>query len=49
MPAVERNEAMAIGMRYPVVNLWAFDQVNIFGLDILAAVNQARGTSYGIT
>jgi hypothetical protein len=46
--AWQKELAMAIGMRFPVVNLWAFDQVNIFGLDVLAAVNQARSTSFGI-
>jgi hypothetical protein len=47
--AWQKELAMALGMRYPVVNLWAFDQVNIFGLDILAAANQARSTSFGLT
>jgi len=47
--AWQKELAMALGMRYPVVNLWAFDQVNIFGLDVLAAANQARCTSFGVT
>jgi hypothetical protein len=46
--AWQKELAMAIGMNYPVVNLWAFDQVNIFGLDILAAANQARSTSFAL-
>jgi hypothetical protein len=46
--AWQKEVAMAIGMKYPVVNLWAFDQVNIFGLDVIAGVNRARSTSYGI-
>jgi hypothetical protein len=46
--AWEKEVQMAVGMRYPVVNLWAFDQVNIFGLNVLAIVNQARSTSYGL-
>jgi hypothetical protein len=45
----QKELAMALGMRYPVVNLWAFDQVNIFGLDVLEAANQARSTSFGIS
>jgi hypothetical protein len=46
--AWQKELAMAIGLQYPVVNLWAFDQVNIFGLDILAVANQARATSFGL-
>ncbi len=46
--AWQKELAMAVGMNYPVVNLWAFDQVNIFGLDILAAANQARSGSFGM-
>jgi hypothetical protein len=46
--AWQKELAMAIGMRYPVVNLWAFDQVNLFGLDVLEAPNRARSTSFGL-
>ncbi len=45
----QKELAMAFGRRYPVVNLWAFDQVNIFGLDVLEAANQARSTTFGIS
>jgi hypothetical protein len=44
----QKELAMAIGMRYPVVNLWAFDQVNLFGLEVLAVANQARSNCFGI-
>jgi hypothetical protein len=47
--AWQKELAMALALHYPVVNLWAFDQVNIFGLDVLAATNQARCTSFGVT
>ncbi len=46
--AWQKELAMAVGMNYPVINLWAFDQVNIFGLDVLAAANQARSGSFGM-
>jgi hypothetical protein len=46
--AWQKELAMAVGMKYPVINLWAFDQVNIFGLDMLAAANQARSASFGM-
>jgi hypothetical protein len=46
--AWQKELAMAVGMRYPVVNLWAFDQVNIFGLNVLAAVNQARSVTFAL-
>ncbi len=45
----QKEVQMALGMNYPVVNLWAFDQVNIFGLDVIAAANQARSGGFAIT
>ena len=45
----QKEVQMALGMNYPVVNLWAYDQVNIFGLDVVAAVNQARSGAFAIT
>jgi hypothetical protein len=46
--AWQKEVQMAVGMRYPVVNLWAFDQVNIFGLDVLDSPNQARSSVFGM-
>ena len=38
---------IALGLRIPVINLWAFDQMNIFGLKIARHYNQARSLKMG--
>ncbi len=38
---------MAFSMHISVVNLWAFDQMCIFGLRIAAPRNQARSATFG--
>ena len=43
----EKETAMALALKIPVVNLWAFDQMNIFGLKIAAPANQARAGFQG--
>ncbi len=42
-----KEVAIALGLRIPVVNLWAFDQVNIFGLKIGQYYNQSRSLKMG--
>lgn len=43
----EKELAMAFAAHIPVINLWAFDQMCIFGLQFLAVRNQARSASQG--
>ena len=42
-----KEVAIALGLRIPVVNLWAFDQINIFGLKIAVFHDQSRSTRMG--
>ncbi len=42
----QKEAAMALG-RIPIVNLWAFDQMNIFGLKIGKYHNQSRSLKMG--
>ena len=46
--AWEKEAAMALALRIPVVNLWAFDQMNIFGLRIAVQPNQSRSGAQGM-
>ncbi len=43
----QKEVAIALGLRIPVVNLWAFDQMNIFGLKIGHYYNQSRSLKMG--
>ncbi|MCU1262094.1 MAG: hypothetical protein JWO80_4979, partial [Bryobacterales bacterium] len=44
----EKEVAMALSRRIPVVNLWAFDQMCIFGLNIVSIRDQSRGVAFGM-
>jgi hypothetical protein len=44
----EKEVAIAFSRHIPVVNLWAFDQMCIFGLKIAAPRNQSRSTAFGM-
>jgi len=43
----EKELALAVGLKIPVVNLWAFDQMCIFGLSIGEYRNQSRSLKMG--
>ena len=43
----QKEVAIALGLQIPVVNLWAFDQMNIFGLKFAKYYNQSRSLKMG--
>ena len=45
--AWQKEVAMAAGVRIPIINLWAFDQMNIFGLKIGKYYNRSRSLKMG--
>ena len=45
--AWQKELAIAVGLKIPVVNLWAFDQMNIFGLKIGKSHNASRSLKMG--
>ena len=41
------DESLAIGLGIPVTNLWAFDQVSIFGLRVMELGLAGRSAFFG--